>query len=117
MDHGHAGFVAERPQGLGRTADADLDGALGIQHAVLDGDAERAAMVVLVAEQLRAGIAMGVEMDHAERPVGGNRLHDRQGDRVVAAAGQRAGCPRRGPFCNKPRYRRSPGRGRRRPRS
>lgn len=66
-DHRHAERVAERPQRLGGAANADLDGALRIQRAVLHRAAERTAVVVLVAEQLGAGVATGVEVHETER--------------------------------------------------
>ena len=47
VDHGHAGVVGELPQVLRRAADADLDRALGVEHAVEHGVAERAAVVEL----------------------------------------------------------------------
>ena len=67
MDHGHAGFVGELPQIFGRAADADLDRARRVEHAVEHRVAERAAMVELGQVEGAAGVAMGVDMDHADR--------------------------------------------------
>ena len=39
----------------------------------------------LAAEIGVAGVRMGVDMDHAERPLGAERAQDRVGDDVVAA--------------------------------
>ena len=35
------------------------------------------------------GVAMGIDVDHAERAVAAERLEDRQRDRMIAADGQR----------------------------
>ena len=84
-------FVAEPPDvGVVDAApDADLDGALGIEQTLLDRARERRAVMVVGAEIVGAGIAMGVDVHHANRAQGGDRAQDRQRDRMVAAGGQR----------------------------
>ena len=83
-------FVAERPKGLGRPPDANLDRALRVQRTFLHRPPEGAAVVVLVAEEFGAGIAVRIEVHEPERtgPLG-ERAHDGQGDGVVAARGER----------------------------
>ena len=41
------------------------------------------------AEIVVAGVAVGIELHHAERPIFGNRSQDRQRDRMIAANRQR----------------------------
>src|SRR5260221_624928 len=89
MDHRHAAVVGELPEELGRAANADLDGARRVEHAVEHGEAEGAAVMELGALVLARGVAMGVDMDEPDRPLGAERFEDRIGDRVVAADGQR----------------------------
>ena len=90
MDYGHAALVAERPEGLCGAADADLDRALRVQRAFLDCPAEGSAMMVLVPEQFGTGIAVGIEMNHPERPESlRQRAHDGQGDGMIAPGRQR----------------------------
>ena len=67
MDHGHAAVVGELPQILGPAADADLDGALGVQHARQHRLPERPAVVELGALEGPAGVAMGIDV-HQSRP-------------------------------------------------
>ena len=90
MDDGHPRLVAESPQRLGRASDADLDGTFRVERTVLHRHLERPAVMVLVSEQLRSGIAVGIEVDEAEGLAmgAGEGAHDRQGDGVVAAGGE-----------------------------
>ena len=67
VDHGHAGLVGELPQIFGRAANADLDGARRVEHAVEHRVAERPAMVELGQVVGAAGVAMRVDVDHADR--------------------------------------------------
>ena len=63
---------------------------LRVEHAILDGAAERRAVGQLLAAEIGvAGIAVRVHVDHAERPLGAERAQDRIGNDVVAADGQR----------------------------
>src|SRR5262249_33162496 len=80
MNDGHAAVVGELPEELGGASDADLDRALGIEHAVEDRVAERAAVVELRALVLAARVAMRIEMDEPDRAVAGEALQDRIGD-------------------------------------
>ena len=57
--------------------------------ALLDGARERRAVMVVGAEIVGAGVAMGVDVHHADRPLGGDRAQDRQRNRMVAAGGKR----------------------------
>ena len=41
------------------------------------------------AEIVVAGVAVGIDMDHAERPISGNCPQDRQRDRMITADRQR----------------------------
>ena len=76
----HATVAAEAPHVriVGRAADADLDDALGIEQAFLDGAAEGGAVVEAGAEIVVAGVAMGVDMDHADGALGGDGAEDGQ---------------------------------------
>ena len=78
MDDRHAAVVGELPQILGAAADADLDGALGVEHARQHRLPERSAVMELGALEGAAGIAVGIDVHHAERPPGAERLQDRQ---------------------------------------
>ena len=78
-------FVAEFVKQLGRAADADLDTALGIEHAIQHRLAKRPAMVEPAALGGAGGVAMRVDMHHAHRPVAPQRTQDRVADRMVAA--------------------------------
>src|SRR3546814_13498626 len=70
-------------------ANADLDRAGGIEHAVEHRVAEGSAVVELRVVEGAAGVAVGVDVDHADRPLTAPRLPDRVGDRVVAADRER----------------------------
>src|SRR5581483_1976982 len=69
-----------------RAANADLYDAPGIEQPFFDGAAERRSVSVFVAAEIGVpGIAMGVEMHHAERRLTlGDAAHDRQRDQMVA---------------------------------
>src|SRR5882724_6411027 len=66
---GHPGFVREPPEDLGWAADADLDRSLGVEDAGEHRLAERPAMVELGPVDLAHRVAMGVDMDEADRAV------------------------------------------------
>jgi len=85
----HPGLVGEPPECLGRAADADLDRALGIEHACEHGLAKRPAVMELGAVDPRPSVAMGVDMDEPDRATLPEALKDREGDRVVAAHRER----------------------------
>ena len=89
MDDGHAALVGELPEVLGAAANADLDRALGIEHAGQHRLPERAAVMELGALEGPAGVAVGIDVHEPDRPLGAQRLEDRQGDRVIAADAQR----------------------------
>ena len=89
MDDCHAALVGELPEILRSAAYADLDGALGVEHAVQDRQAERAAMLKLRALVGTCGVAMGVDMDHPDRLRCPDRLQDGGADRVIAADRER----------------------------
>ena len=74
---------------VGGAADADLDDAVGVEQALVDRAAERRAVVEARAEVVVAGVAMGVDVDHADGPLRADRAQDRQADRMVAADRQR----------------------------
>src|SRR5690606_32495456 len=67
MDDRHAGLVGELPEIFRRAANADLDRAGRVQHAVEHGVAEGAAMVELGLVEGPARVAVRVDMDHADR--------------------------------------------------
>ena len=76
--------------GIAGAAQADLDAALGVEQAVLDGAAERRAVGDRLAEHRVVDVGMGVDMHEADRAVLAlQRPQDRIGDRVVAAERQR----------------------------
>lgn len=85
MQHGHPGFVGEPPEDFGRAADADLDRAFRVERAAEHGLSERPAVVEFRPVNLAHRVAMGVDMDKADRPLGAERFKDRIGDRMVAA--------------------------------
>ena len=89
MDDGHAALVGEFPQILSAAADTDLDRALGVEHARQHRLPERPAVMELRALEGRARIAMRIDMHHADRLAGAQRLQDRQADRMIAADAQR----------------------------
>ena len=78
-------FVGKTPEDLGWAADADLNRALGVEHAGEHRLAERAAMVKFGPVDLPHRVAMRIDVDETDRPVMPQRLQDRIGDRVVAA--------------------------------
>src|SRR5690606_25080481 len=84
MDHRHAGLVGEFPKIFGRAADADLNRAGRVEHAVEHGVAERTAVMELCLVEGAAGVAMRVDVDHAYRALPADRLEDGVGNRVVA---------------------------------
>ena len=90
VDHGHAGIVGELPQIFRRAADADLDRALRVEHAVEHRLAERAAVVELRSGRSRRRCRNARRYGSC-RPAGpcADRLQDRQRDRMVAADRQR----------------------------
>ena len=72
-------------------ADADLDRAVGIDDAVLDGAADEGAVVDALAV-VGPGVLMGVELHQGQRSMnGGMRLEQRPGDEMVAAERQQEG--------------------------
>ena len=89
--HAHAGARGEAPHVriVRRAADADLDDAVGIDQPLVHGAAERRAVMEARAKVVVAGVAMGVDMDHADGPLRRDRAQYRQADRVVAADRQR----------------------------
>ena len=89
MDDRHAAGVGEFPQVLGAAADADLDGALGIEDAREDGVAERPAMMEFCAFEGAACVAMGIDVHQPHGPLRAHGLQDRKGDGVVAADRER----------------------------
>ena len=95
VDDGHAAVVGELPQIFGAAADADLDGALRIEHACKHRLAERAAVVELGALEGPACVAVSVDVHEPDRPLAAQGLQDRVADRVVAADCQAASRPRR----------------------
>ncbi len=87
VDDAHAAVMAEAPDIdiVDAAADTDLDRPLGIEQPLLHRPPERRAVMEFRAEIIVAGVAMGIEMDHADRAVLGDGAEDRQGDRMVAA--------------------------------
>ena len=67
MNDRHTRLIAESPQRFRWTADSDLDGSFRIEHTVFYSYSEGTAMMVLVSKELRAGITMRIEVDHAAR--------------------------------------------------
>ena len=88
MEYGHATVGRELPQILGAAADADLYGARGVEHAVEDGEAKRAAVMEFGALVLAGRIAMGVDVDEADRLSLADGTQYGKRDRVVAADGE-----------------------------
>ena len=76
--HAHAGVEGVLPHlaHVERAADADLYDALGVQQAFVHCDLERRAVVEAGTAIVIAGVAMGVDVDHAERAVLGDRAQD-----------------------------------------
>ena len=70
-------------------ADADLNGALRIQQAVLDSQAKRGSVSELGTEELSPGVGMGIDVHHTDGRIGGNRLEYGVGNRMVAARADR----------------------------
>ncbi len=61
-----------------RAANADLDDAFGVEIAVLDRPVERGTVRVLEPAEIAVEeIRVGIEMDHADRRIGRDRLEDR----------------------------------------
>src|SRR6266516_1491415 len=90
-NHAHATVVAELPHfgDVEAAADPDLDRALRIDEPLLDRPAEWRAVMETRAEIVVTGIAVGIELNHAERSIFGNGSQDRQRDRMIAAHRQR----------------------------
>src|SRR5690606_15184249 len=84
-----ARFVGELPKEFRLTADADLYGAFGVEHALEHSVPEWAAVVELVAFELSTGVAVGVDVNEAHRPLASDRTQDRQRNRVIAPHGKR----------------------------
>ena len=56
------------------------------EQAFLDGAAERRAVgIEIVTEITVVGVGVGVEMNHADRPLAGDAAEDRQRDEMIAA--------------------------------
>ena len=89
--HAHAAVAAEIPHipGVDGAANADLDDAFRVQQTFLDRAAEGGTVMEAGAEIVVASVAMGVDMDHADRAGGGDGAQDGQGDGMVAADGKR----------------------------
>src|SRR6266571_2516491 len=90
-NHAHAAAVAELPHfgDVEAAADPDLDRALRIDESLLDRPPEWCAVMETRAEIVVAGIAVGIELHQAERPIFGNRSQYRHIDRIIAAHRQR----------------------------
>ena len=88
----HAALGAEGPESAGfggGTAQADLDTALWVECAVFDGLAEGCAVVVGAAHVVGAGVAVGVDVNHADGTgSGSDGAEDGGADGVVAADGE-----------------------------
>ena len=83
--------------GIAGAAQPDLDAALAVEQAFLDGAAERRAMGDRLAEHGVVDVGMGIDMDQADRAVLlRHRPQDRKGDGVVAAQRQRLAAVARG---------------------
>ena len=61
----------------------------GIQQSVLHREPERRAVRKLRPEKLAPGIAVRVDVHHADRAIGGDRLENRERNRVIPARGDR----------------------------
>ena len=70
-EHAHAARAGKPPhvRVVGGAADADLDHPPRVQQALLHRAAERRAVVEARAQVVVAGVAMGVDMHHADRPM------------------------------------------------
>ena len=80
--HAHLLAIGEIVEIVHRAAQADLHGALGIEHALLDGAPERRAMRIFEAAEIAViEVGMGIEMDHADRPLLADRAQDRAASR------------------------------------
>jgi hypothetical protein len=84
VDHRHAGIDREFPEIFRRAADADLHGALGIEDAVEHGLAEGSAMMELAVIERTGGVAVCVDVNHADRSATADGTQDRQRHRMVA---------------------------------
>ena len=88
--HAHLRAIVEVVEIVHGAAQADLDGAPGIEHAVLDGAAEGRAMGVFEAAEIAVvEIGMGIEMDHAHRLLRAHRAQHRQRAEMIAARRER----------------------------
>jgi len=78
--------VAELPhvRRTDRTAYADLDGAVRIEQPFLDRPPERRTVMKLGTEIIVAGVAVGIDMHHADGAVAGDGTKNGQCDRVIA---------------------------------
>jgi hypothetical protein len=85
----HSRGIGKLPKILGIAANTDLYSPAGVQHAVKYGLPERAAMVKLAALERAAGIAMSIDVDHANRTIAANGAKQRQSYRVIAANRER----------------------------
>ena len=89
VQNSHPAVVREFPQIFGAAADADLDRALRVEHTGQHRLPERPAVMKLGAFIFARGVAVRIDMHHADRAFATDRLQDRVGDRVVAAHRQR----------------------------
>ena len=89
MDHRHAGLIGELPEVLRPAPDADLNDALGVEHAVEHRLPEGPAVMEFRALVGAGRVTMGVDVDHADRAPGADRPEDRIGDRMIPADRQR----------------------------
>ena len=81
--------VGELPEVFGVAANADLDGALRVEHAVEHGLTEGPAVVELAAFERTARVAMRVDVDHADRSILADGAQERKAHRMIAADRQR----------------------------
>ena len=88
MNDGHPGGVGEFPQILRVTANTDLDGSAGIEHAIKDGLPKRTAVMKFAAFERSAGVTMSVDMDHPDSAIPAYGAKKRQAYRMVAADGE-----------------------------
>ena len=70
-------------------ANADLNRALRIQQSVLDGQPKRGSMSEFGSEELAPCVGVGIDVNHSNGCVGGNRFEYWVCDRVVAARADR----------------------------
>src|SRR5256885_6899586 len=70
-------------------ANADLDRALGVEHAGFNGQTKRGAVSEFRPEELPPGVGVSVDVHHANRRPGGNGLEYGIGDGVIAAGADR----------------------------